>query len=212
MNRKEYLRELSSYLKQLPKKDYEDTMNYFEEYFDEVGIEGEEELIKELGSPRYAAREILSKLGNNEQSSVNYSQNYNSERKKWYDFKSKDTFEKFVFILLCIFAIPIGIPIAITFIALTFSFFVVIFSLIIIMGAFVFAGVLISGKLILVGGVSTFTSSFSGGLILLGAGLLVIGISILLVFLCIATFKFFVKMIKSLKDFIYEKRRIFNEK
>ena len=36
MNREEYLRELSKYLKKLPKKDYDDTMNYFEEYFDEV--------------------------------------------------------------------------------------------------------------------------------------------------------------------------------
>ena len=50
MNREEYLRELSKYLKKLPKKDYDDTMNYFEEYFDEVGVEGEQDLIRELGS------------------------------------------------------------------------------------------------------------------------------------------------------------------
>lgn len=64
MNREEYLRELSKYLKKLPKKDYDDTMNYFEEYFDEVGVEGEQDLIRELGSPSAAASEILSKLLN----------------------------------------------------------------------------------------------------------------------------------------------------
>lgn len=56
MNREEYLKELSKYLKRLPKKDYDDTMNYFEEYFEEVGIEGEQDFNKRIGFSKYCCK------------------------------------------------------------------------------------------------------------------------------------------------------------
>ena len=37
MTRTEYLAELEKYLKKLPRKDYQEAMDYFTEYFDEVG-------------------------------------------------------------------------------------------------------------------------------------------------------------------------------
>ncbi|MBF1707103.1 MAG: hypothetical protein HXO91_00805, partial [Streptococcus sanguinis] len=52
MTRTEYLAELEKYLKKLPRKDYEETMDYFTEYFDEVGPEGEAAAIADLGSPK----------------------------------------------------------------------------------------------------------------------------------------------------------------
>ena len=36
MTRTEYLAELEKYLKKLPRKDYEEAMDYFTEYFDEA--------------------------------------------------------------------------------------------------------------------------------------------------------------------------------
>ena len=82
MNREEYLKELSKYLKRLPKKDYDDTMNYFEEYFEEVGIEGEQDLIRELGSPSTAASEILSKL-------LNENEGKNEGKNKLFNFEKE---------------------------------------------------------------------------------------------------------------------------
>ena len=41
MTRTEYLAQLDHYLKKLPAKDYQEAMDYFTEYFDEVGPEGE---------------------------------------------------------------------------------------------------------------------------------------------------------------------------
>ena len=62
MNRETYLKELRKYLKRLPKDDYENAMEYFTEYFDDAG--NDEEAIRELGSPREAASNLLAALLN----------------------------------------------------------------------------------------------------------------------------------------------------
>lgn len=59
MNRAEYLNQLNKYLKKLPESDYKNAMEYFTEYFDEVG---EQRVIEELGTPKEAAVEILNNL------------------------------------------------------------------------------------------------------------------------------------------------------
>ena len=58
MNRTEYLKQLDKYLKRLPAEDYQNAMEYFTEYFDEAGPEGEEQVIRELGTPKEAASEL----------------------------------------------------------------------------------------------------------------------------------------------------------
>ena len=62
MNRETYLKELRKYLKRLPKDDYENAMEYFTEYFDDAV--NDEEAIRELGSPREAASDLLAALLN----------------------------------------------------------------------------------------------------------------------------------------------------
>ena len=59
MTKTEYLAELEKYLKKLPRKDYEETIEHFTEYFDEVGPEGEVAAIADLGNPKEAAHEIM---------------------------------------------------------------------------------------------------------------------------------------------------------
>ena len=53
---------MRKYLKRLPKDDYENAMEYFTEYFDDAG--NDEEAIRELGSPREAASDLLAALLN----------------------------------------------------------------------------------------------------------------------------------------------------
>ena len=62
MNREEYLNQLKKYLRRLPSDDYQNAMDYFTEYFEEAGPEGEAAVIKELGTPQEAAAELLSAL------------------------------------------------------------------------------------------------------------------------------------------------------
>lgn len=62
MTRNEYMEQLKKYLKRLPKEDYDNAIEYFSEYFDEAGPENEQQVMKELGEPKEAARELLLNL------------------------------------------------------------------------------------------------------------------------------------------------------
>ena len=62
MTRKEYMEQLKKYLKRLPKEDYDNAIEYFSEYFDEAGLQKEQQVMKELGEPKEAARELLLNL------------------------------------------------------------------------------------------------------------------------------------------------------
>lgn len=110
MNRKEYLQKLEKQLKHLPKEDFQDTLDYFNEYFDEK--ENDEQAIQELGSPKEAAREILANL-------------YDKER-----IEDKPNTSNMVWLtILAILAAPIGVPLAITLVALFITLLLIIFSL-----------------------------------------------------------------------------------
>lgn len=62
MTKVEYLAKLDKYLRKLPKEDYQEAMDYFSEYFEEAGPENEAQVITELGTPKEAARDIISRL------------------------------------------------------------------------------------------------------------------------------------------------------
>lgn len=62
MTKVEYLTKLDKYLRKLPKEDYQEAMDYFSEYFEEAGPENEAQVIAELGTPKEAARDIISRL------------------------------------------------------------------------------------------------------------------------------------------------------
>ena len=54
--------QLKKYLRRLPKQDYEDAIEYFEEYFGEADEAGQQKLMEELGTPKEAARDLISNL------------------------------------------------------------------------------------------------------------------------------------------------------
>ena len=62
MTRTEYIAKLTKYLRKLPQKDYEEALEYFMEYFEESGPENEAQVIAELGTPKEAAHEVISRL------------------------------------------------------------------------------------------------------------------------------------------------------
>lgn len=62
MTKVEYLAKLDKYLRKLPKEDYQEAMDYFSEYFEEAGPENEAQVIAALGTPKEAARDIISRL------------------------------------------------------------------------------------------------------------------------------------------------------
>ena len=62
MTSEEYLKQLEKYLRKLPQSDYKDAMEYFTEYFADSGPENEQAVIKELGTPKQAAAELMRNL------------------------------------------------------------------------------------------------------------------------------------------------------
>ena len=123
MSKEEYLKQLQKYLKKLPKQDYEDAMEYFIEYFEETDEAGAQELMTELGTPKEAARDLISNLLDKkieEQEPV-----FGVEDKKVEKDKKQSKWNIFWIALLAIFAAPIGAP-------LVFSALVVLLSLVLL--------------------------------------------------------------------------------
>ena len=66
MTKSEYMKKLSYSLRRLPKEDFNQAIDYFEEYFAEAGEENEQQAIEDLGSPEDAAKELIMNLAEKE--------------------------------------------------------------------------------------------------------------------------------------------------
>ena len=62
MTREEYMIKLKKYLRKLPKQDYEDAIEYFNEYFSDTDEAGQQKLMEELGTPKQAAADLMYNL------------------------------------------------------------------------------------------------------------------------------------------------------
>lgn len=59
MNKNDFMNQLVTQLDGLPTEERHAAINYYEEYFEEAGVEHEEEAICNLGSPKRIAKQIL---------------------------------------------------------------------------------------------------------------------------------------------------------
>ena len=166
MTRTEYLTQLEKYLKKLPAKDYQEAMDYFTEYFDEVGPEGEAAAIAELGSPKEAAHEIIINL---------------LDKKIEEDSQEADSVKNSKQIvqiaILSILAAPLAIPLLILALTLIFTFFLLVSVLAFVMAVFTFAMLLLGASLIwdsLTLGMATSIPAFA---LSLGMSLLALGMA-----------------------------------
>lgn len=166
MTRTEYLAQLEKYLKKLPAKDYQEAMDYFTEYFDEVGPEGEAAAIAELGNPKEAAHEIIINLLDKkiEEDSQEASSVKNSK-------------QIVQIAILSILAAPLAIPLLILALTLIFTFFLLVSVLAFVMAVFTFAMLLLGASLIwdsLTLGMATSIPAFA---LSLGMSLLALGMA-----------------------------------
>ena len=192
MTRKEYMEQLKKYLKRLPKEDYDNAIEYFSEYFDEAGPENEARVIAELGTPKEAAHEVISRL---------------LEEKIVEDKSSLRNKTTILWIaILAVLASPVALPILLFFLAMIVTLLMIIFAVIVTALALTFA--------LLISGVYTFFTSFSllsvslastlfGG----GLGLLMFGGALLLLLISFEICKLIVKLITLLIKWLIKKGR-----
>lgn len=192
MTKTEYIAKLTKYLRKLPQQDYEEAIEYFMEYFEEAGPENEARVIAELGTPKEAAHEVISRL---------------LEEKIVEDKSSLRNKTTILWIaILAVLASPVALPILLFFLAMLLTLLLIIFAVIVTALALTFA--------LLISGVYTFFTSFSllsvslastlfGG----GLGLLMFGGALLLLLISFEICKLIVKLIALLIKWLIKKGR-----
>ena len=192
MTKTEYIAKLTKYLRKLPQQDYKEAIEYFMEYFEEAGPENEARVIAELGTPKEAAHEVISRL---------------LEEKIVEDKSSLRNKTTILWIaILAVLASPVALPILLFFLAMIMTLLMIIFAVIVTALALTFA--------LLISGVYTFFTSFSllnvslastlfGG----GLGLLMFGGALLLLLISFEICKLIVKLITLLIKWLIKKGR-----
>lgn len=117
MNRQEFMRELEYLLRVIPENERIDALAYYNDYFDEAGVENEYQVIQELGSPQQVAQTILADYGSEtkanrqdycspeQESQAGYGQNVAEPKKGM----SKSTKILIIVILVLTFPLWIGV-------------------------------------------------------------------------------------------------------
>lgn len=193
MKKTEYLAQLDRYLKKLPKTDYQEAMDYFNEYFDEAGPGAEEEVIADLGTPKEAAHDIISNLLNKE-----FDKNVISPK------RSKK--EVILLIILGILAAPIALPILLFMLAMLVTAIILIFAFLFTLSAFSLTGFLASG-VFFYESFANLSGNFAGFSIGFGLALGALGGALLLALLTITFSRWGIILIKKSFTFMIKRRK-----
>lgn len=172
MTRDEYLKQLSKYLKKLPKADYDDAMEYFTEYFSETDDNEAKKLMDELGTPKEAACDIISNILDKR-----IDEKKQADEKE-YNNGSRSVFSILWVAILAICAIPVATPLLIS--GLVVMFCIVLCIVLVVLCVFL-VGVcsVIAGLVVIARAIVTIRLSISAAVMLSGLGLAVIGVGII---------------------------------
>lgn len=189
MKTDEYLRQLSKYLKKLPKADYDDAMEYFTEYFVETDENEAKKLMDELGTPKEAACDIISNIL---EKKIDEKKQADSEKKQ-VDSDKKSVFCVLWIALLAIFALPVATPLLIS--GLIVMFCVLLCVVLAVLCVFLF-GVCaaIAGMAVIARAIVTVKISISSAIMLSGLGLAAIGVGIIILLLGVLCVRLFAEL------------------
>lgn len=179
MNRKEFLKQLEELLNDIPEAERRDAMNYYQNYFDDAGVEQEQTIIEELGSPEKVAESIKRDL---------FGENYDAYVKAKQE-KQQETIEKqqrenrTLRNILIVVALVLTFPIWIGLVAAAFGILVAIFAglfgVAVAVIAVVAACLIVGIAITIIGIIHAVTGFPAVGLIVIAGGLLVFAIGIL---------------------------------
>jgi len=192
MTRSEFFTELEAALAGLPQSEVGRILEYYDEIFSEALDEGktEEEVCRSLDTPGDIAGRVRAEIAF-----------VRAEQEP-----SPKSMSTVLIVLLGIFALPIGLPIAIAIFAVAFSLVITVLALVVSLGATFFA-LCAAG---LVGITYGFSLLFSGlglaGLGTIGASLVVVGVGFLggfaVYYLCRAMFRLIARCCRALYNWV----------
>ena len=233
MNRVEFIQQLERLLMDIPEHDRLDAIAYYNDYFDEAGIENEAQVIRELGSPEKVATTIKMDLNASGNTEAEYTEHgyedgrdanhINAPTKQENTSKNKKQKRDFplaLIIILIIFASPIlvgvgggafGVIIGIlaTIFGIVIAVIVTVLALAIAMLACGIACLVAGAACIVVGLVRAVTSGVEG-LLFVGVGGIVFALGILFTVLFVwCAFKWLPALFRWTIDLI---QRLFSRK
>jgi Predicted membrane protein len=166
MDKGEFMAELSAQLSRIDANERAEAIAFYNEYFEEAGIENEQSVIEELGSPAKVAAQIKADAAVKETLDGNLS--------------VKNGLYTIGALILGICALPIALPMVIVVVALIFALLVTVgalaFAFVMVVGAF-----LLTGVLMMAAGIGVFLTDVAVGIFYIGSGLAITGGSILLI-------------------------------
>lgn len=212
MSRAEFMEKLKTLLADIPEGERQEALNYYEDYFEDAGVENEQQIIASLGSPERVARTIKDGLHDvhGEQDREEVVQYGTEGKKKFSDrIKGLGNGGLILLLILAIFALPILGPVVIgigsALIGILAAVTAVLFALV------------IAGIALLVAGASVFASAIgclfvtpAVGIMLMGVSLLILGIGILVTVLGIWVVTKVVPPV--IRWFVRSVRKIFEKK
>ena len=180
MNKTDFLKALTKQLKYLPKEDREDAISYYTEYFEDSGIDDNEDVALRFGDPKKLASEIIN--------STTMKHIYENEAKR----SPKNTAKIIWISVISILSLPISLPIAICLLIVVLTLFIALLAVFI---AFVF-----SGLATMAAGIGLFIAAFfvagiGQKLVCFGLGLIVFAIGMAICFLTILAYVALVRLI-----------------
>ena len=211
MNRDEFISKLQSELQSVPADERENALKYYREYFDDAGVENEQQVISELESPEVIAQGIKMDLGYSKQTvketvketvRETTKENY-SHQETGYKAQNGDSskngqtiangnikvgqhqFPVWAVILFAILLFPVIVPVASGLFGAGIG--IVCGAIGIAIGFFAATlGLLIAGVATIVWGIaSIIAGAFYTGILLIGLGLTLIGFGLLFLILAV---------------------------
>ena len=208
MNRVEFMKELERLLWDIPEHDRLDAIAYYNDYFDEAGVEHEADVLRELGSPARVASIIKADLNTTGNEQAEYTENGYSDGRRGVNPNTPATRKErkqlpiALVIVLLVFASPLLLGVGGGVIGVVFGLLGGIIG--IVAGGI---GMLVGGIVSLVGGIIKLIVSPVKGLILIGTGSLLTALGILFVLLFVlCMFKWLPRLFRNVIDWL--QRRI----
>lgn len=213
MEKQEYLNEISKHLRKLPSNEYNEVMNSFVKIFKE-NEKDDKEIMYELGQPKEVAYKVLLdildkkiKIIDNEniKDDLEYKTRYKDKIINKRD-RSKEKKSLFTVSIMALIESPIDIKIkAVIFSIIGFVFFLIAVFLLTI-GRKILTAFSIGIIFILMLGVDAFSSSSASGLYTMGIGLIITGITIILIAGIIFTINIIIEYLAKLIQYILREK------